>query len=403
MQALHEVEGSMDFRYPPEAEEFRQEVRAFFQETVTPDYLEEQRTRHIDYEGHGRATQRFVDQLRERGYLTLAWPKEYGGQGRSIFEQAVFHEEMARAGATDWIVGHVGLTMAGPALMVYGTEEQKRELLPKIASGEINFCQLFTEPGAGSDLASLQTRAVADGDDFIVNGSKIFTTWAFVATHGYLLARTDPGAPKHRGISVFMLDMKAPGVDVRPLHLVSGSTHGMVSFENVRISRKNLIGELNRGWYHAMVTFSFERAGMEQITRGEYNVRGLLEYARTTKRGGQPLAADPAIRQRLVVSYRNARLSKALGLRVLDSQGRGLVAGAEANESSLHSREAGGYLAATKALVYGMYGQLLPDTPYAENQGDGARSWWGMGGHHAGGTIEIQKNIIAQRGLGLPR
>src|SRR5262245_39809085 len=200
----------MDLRYPPEVEAFRQEVRTFLDEAVTPEYLREQRTRRVDTEGHGPATQQFVDQLRARGYLTLQWPKEYGGQGRTILEQAVFHEELARAGASDWIVGHVGLTMAGPALMVYGTEEQKREILPKIASGEVNFCQLFTEPNAGSDLASLTTSAIRDGDDYVVNGTKIFTSWAFVSTHGYLLARTDPVARKHQGISIFMLDMKTP-------------------------------------------------------------------------------------------------------------------------------------------------------------------------------------------------
>jgi alkylation response protein AidB-like acyl-CoA dehydrogenase len=193
----------MDFRYPPETESFRAEVRAFLQEAVTSEYVEEQRTLRTDHHGHGPATQRFVDQLREKGWLTLHWPKPYGGQGRSIFEQAVFAEEVARAGASTYIIGHVGLTMVAPALMVYGSEEQKREILPKIARGEVNFCQMFTEPNAGSDLASLQTAAVRDGDDYILNGSKIFITWAHLATHGYLLARTDPDAPKHRGLSLF--------------------------------------------------------------------------------------------------------------------------------------------------------------------------------------------------------
>jgi len=393
----------MDFRFPPEAETFRQEVRAFFKENVTPEYLEEQRTRHTDFEGHGPATEVFVGKMREKGYLTLAWPKEYGGQNRSIFEQAVFHEEMAKAGANDWIVGHVGLTMAGPAMMVVGTEEQKREFLPKIVACEMNFCQLFTEPEAGSDLASLTTSAVKDGDDYIVNGTKIFTTWAFVSTHGFLLARTDPTAAKHRGISVFVLDMKSPGVEIRKLPLVSGSTHGMVHFDNVRIPRKNLIGEENRGWYHAMVTFSYERAGMDQITRGEDNLNALLNYCRTTIRGGRPISANPVIRARLITAFRNARLGRNLGMRVLDSQAKGLVAGTEANQSSLHAREAGGFLAETKSMVYGMYGQLLADTPYTQNKGDGAQSWWTLAGRHAAGTIEIQKNIIAQRGLGLPR
>jgi alkylation response protein AidB-like acyl-CoA dehydrogenase len=202
---------------------------------------------------------------------------------------------------------------------------------------------------------------------------------------------------------MFMLDMQSPGVDVRRLPLVDGSTIGMVFFENVRIPRKNLIGELNRGWYHAMVTFAFERAGMGAITRGENDLKDLFEYARTTERNGKRISEDPVIRDRLLLAYRNARISRVLGMKVLDSQARGLVAGTEANESSLHGREAGGEMAITKAMVYGHLGQILPDQPYAQNKGDGARSWWGLAGRHAGGTIEIQKNIIAQRGLGLPR
>ncbi|MCL6649372.1 MAG: acyl-CoA dehydrogenase family protein, partial [Chloroflexi bacterium] len=177
----------MDFAYPPEAEAFRQEVRAFLQEAVTPEYLEEQRTMMVDRDGHGPATAAFVAKLRERGYLTLHWPKEYGGQGRSIVEQAIFAEEMARAGASTYIIGSVGLNMVAPALMHYGSEEQKRAILPRIASGEINFCQMFTEPDAGSDLASLRTTAIRDGDEYVVNGTKVFITWAFLANYGYLL------------------------------------------------------------------------------------------------------------------------------------------------------------------------------------------------------------------------
>ncbi|MFN8535051.1 MAG: acyl-CoA dehydrogenase family protein [Dehalococcoidia bacterium] len=393
----------MDFNYPAETESFRQEIRDFLNEVVTPEYLEEQRTISVDRDGHGPATQTFVDKLRERGYLTLHWPKEYGGQGRPVFEQAVFAEEMARAGATNYIVGSVGLNMVAPALMHYGSEEQKRDILPKIASGEINFAQVFTEPEAGSDLAGLKTTAVRDGDEFVVNGTKVFITWAFHASHGYLLARTDQAAPKHRGLSLFMLDMKAPGVDIHPLHLIDGGRHGLIYLENVRIPRSMLIGEENRGWYHAAITLDFERAGMFGVTRNIEDIKRLLDFARKTERNGDRLSADPTIRKGLITAYRDARITRALAQRVLDIQGNGRVANSEASELSLHSRLATGRTAETKALVYGMYGQLYQDTPYSVEDGDGVTSWWRLAGRHAAGTIEIQKNIIAQRGLGMPR
>lgn len=393
----------MNFRYPPAAEAFRAEVRSFLDEVITPEYLEEQRTRIVDTDGHGPATQNFVDRLRDKGWLTLHWPREYGGQGRSIFEQAVFNEEIAKAGASTFIIGHVGLTMVASALMVYGSEQQKRDILPKIAKGEVNFCQMFTEPSSGSDLASLQTRAVRDGDDYVVDGTKIFITWGHLSTHGYLLARTDPDAPKHRGLTLFMLDMSTPGVDIRPLTLLRGGRHSLIYLENVRIPASAVIGEVNRGWYHAAVTLDFERAGIGSITRGEREIHKLLNFARTNSRGGRKISEEPAIRQGLLQSYRDVRLSRALGLKVLDIQARGLVANAEASESNVHGKESAGRLSITKSKVFGMHGQLLRDSPHVVADGDGVDSWWVLAGRHPGGTEEIQKNIIAQRGLGLPR
>jgi hypothetical protein len=173
--------------------------------------------------------------------------------------------------------------------------------------------------------------------------------------------------------------------------------------ENVRVPRSALIGEENRGWYHAAVTLDFERSGMSAIVRGEEAVQKLFAYARKTVRNGKPLSQDPIIRDRLITAYRDARMHRALGLRVLDIQSRGLVANSEASELSLHSREALGRTAELKHMVYGMYGQLEQDTPHAQEDGDGIASWWGLAGRHAAGTIEVQKNVIAQRGLGLPR
>lgn len=393
----------MDFRYPAEAEAFRAEVRDFLKDAVTPEYLQELKTLDVEYDGHDEPSKNFIEKLKEKGYLTLHWPKAYGGQGRSIFEQAVFAEEMVKAGGSSYIVGSVGLNMVAPALMVYGSEEHKTDLLPRIANLELKFAQMFTEPNAGSDLASLQTTAIRDGDDYIVNGQKIFITWAYQATHGYLLARTDPSAAKHKGLSLFLLDLKTPGITLQRLKLIDGKVLGIYYLEDVRVPKSAMIGEENRGWYHAAVTLDFERAGMRAIVQGEEAVASLIEYARKTVRNGKPLSQDPGIRAKLIEAYRDAKLHRGLGMRVLDLQARNKVANFEASELSLHTREAGGRLAETKQAVYGMYTQLLKDSPYVQEEADGAHGWWTLAGRHAAGTMEVQRNIIAQRGLGLPR
>jgi alkylation response protein AidB-like acyl-CoA dehydrogenase len=392
----------MDFRFPAEAEAFRQEVREFLEEHVTPEYLEERRATANDNDGPGPETRKFMQALFKRGFLTMNWPEEYGGQARTFLERAVFSEEFAKAGAATSATGAVGLNIVAPALMQYGSEEQKRSVLPKIASGEWIFCQLFTEPGAGSDLASLVTAAIRDGDDYVVNGSKIFTSWGHLATHGYLLARTDPTAERHRGLSLFVLEMKTPGVEVRPLMLANGTRHNMVFFDDVRVSASKMLGEENRGWYHAMVSFDFERSGsVGTNVEREREIATLLDYARETTRRGKQLSKHPAIRNALVQAYRDMRISRALGLRILDTYNNKRVPSVESSEYNLHGKQSGGRIAEIWGLVYGSYGQLNRDTHRSIE--DGARSWWQLAGRHAAGSQEIQKNIIAQRGLGMPR
>jgi alkylation response protein AidB-like acyl-CoA dehydrogenase len=392
----------LDFHYPPKAEEFRNEVRAFLDQAVTPEYLEERRTMVIDFDGHGPATQKFVDQLYERGYLTMHWPKEYGGQDRPFLDRTVFVEEMARAGATTNTLGLVGLNIVAPALMHYGTEEQKRTFLPRIATGEWIFCQLFTEPEAGSDLANLKTTAIRDGDVFIVNGTKTFTTRAHMSDHGYLLARTDLGAERHRGMSLFIVDMKTPGMDVRPMILANKSRHNMVYMENVQVPASSMLGELNRGWYHAMVSFDFERSGaLAFVIERERVLKGLIEYAKTTNRRGKPLGKEPAIRKKLVEAVRDVRVGRALGTQVIDLYGNNRVPNVESSQLNMQQKDSAGRFAETEALVYGSYGQLEKET-YQSIDG-AARGWWQLAGRHSAGTVEIQRNVIAQRGLGLPR
>jgi alkylation response protein AidB-like acyl-CoA dehydrogenase len=253
----------MQFRFPPEEEAFREELRTFLREE-----LPEQRPDGVDAWKFSRA---FIKKLADRGWLTLAWPKEWGGGAAGHLRQIVFNEEMAywEAPGTD-----LGVDRVGPTIMLHGTEQQKQQHLPVIAQGDEIWCQGFSEPGAGSDLASLQTRAVEDGDTFVINGSKIWTSLAHFAQWMILLARTDVDAPKHRGITFFLLDMKTPGISIQPLvDMLGRHTFNQVFFDNVRVPRDAVVGEVNRGWYVATTTLDFERSGYPARHRRHEDVR----------------------------------------------------------------------------------------------------------------------------------
>ncbi|MDP9235977.1 MAG: acyl-CoA dehydrogenase family protein, partial [Chloroflexota bacterium] len=229
--------------------------------------------------GEDEREREWLRTLSKRGWVAPAWPKEYGGAGLSVMQQFIFNEEMARAGAPR--PNFLAIGLAGPTIIVHGTEEQKREHLSGILSGENFWCQGFSEPGAGSDLASLQTRAVADGDDFIVNGQKIWTSGAHRSQRMMLLARTDADAPKHKGISYLLLDMKSPGITIRPLtNMADTPSFNEVFFDNVRVPKKDLLGELNRGWYVATTTLDFERSGIINGVSLQRLVREIISYVR---------------------------------------------------------------------------------------------------------------------------
>ncbi len=256
----------MEFQFTAEDQQFRQEVRAFIKanwgESGSGGGGEVD-----DLETHQR-TRAFEKRLAERGWLTMAWPNEYGGQGASHIRQMIFREECAYFGAPG--SGGQGINMIGPCIMVHGTEDQKQRFLPPIASAEVMWCQGFSEPGSGSDLASLQTRATLDGDDYVINGQKIWTSGAQFADYIHVLARTDPDAPKHRGITYFLLDMKSPGISVRPIVQMHGrSGFNETFFDNVRVPRSNVLGEANRGWYAAATTLDFERSGVSVFAAGK--------------------------------------------------------------------------------------------------------------------------------------
>jgi alkylation response protein AidB-like acyl-CoA dehydrogenase len=343
--------------------------------------------------------------LADRGWIAPAWPKEYGGAGLSTMEQFILNEEFAEARAPQ--LGGMGVSMAGPTIIIHGTDEQKAEHLPKILRGETQWCQGFSEPGAGSDLASLQTRAVKDGDDFVINGSKIWTSGAQFANMMFMLARTDPDAPKHRGITYFLVDFKSPGITVQPLVTMAGTAmFNQVFFDNVRVPAKNVVGEENRGWYVGTTTLDFERSGIGSAVGTRQNVERLIKFARgNVDKNHSALLRNPLVRYELVDRLVEANVAKMLSYRVVHMQNAGMVPNHEASMAKLFSSELGQRIARTSMKVVGLYGVAWDaQSPHSPNRGQYSRGYVSsVSGTIAGGTSEIQRNIIAQRGLGLPR
>jgi alkylation response protein AidB-like acyl-CoA dehydrogenase len=384
----------MDFAFTPEEEAFREEVRAF---------LDEELRDRPSAEGEGWEFYRgFVKKLAAKGWLTLAWPEEWGGQAAGHMMQLVYNEEVSYQDAP---ANELGSDRVGPTIMLYGTEEQKQRYLPPIIRAEEVWCQGFSEAEAGSDLASLRTRAVADGDTFVINGSKIWTSMAHLAHQMILLARTDPDVPKHKGISYFLLDMKTPGVTVRPLvDILGGHRFNEVFFDDVRIPRDCLVGELNRGWYVATSTLDFERSGIQRVTGTLRNYDDLVEYARETKRDGQPLLAQTHVRHQLADLKIDFEVGRSLAYRVAWMQSQGLVPNYEASVSKNFGSLLAQRVANAGVGILGLAGQLAPGSPWAPLRGSVESLYLSsVAATIAAGTTEIQRNIIAGRGLGLPR
>ncbi len=387
----------MEFRLTPEQESFRREVGAFAATEWTGD--SEGALGEGGDEASWQRFQAFRRKLAGRGWLTLAWPAEWGGTGAGYIEQAVYNEEMALHGAP---AIDMAADRIGPTIMMYGTDAQKQEFLPPIVRGEANWCQGFSEPNAGSDLAALQTRAEEQGDDFIINGQKIWTSNAHRADWMILLARTDQDVPKHKGISYFILDMHSPGVTVRPLLNLSGA-HGFneVFFENVRIPRDRLVGELNRGWYVATTTLDFERSGIGRIAGASRTLAMVTQFAREqAKRAALPSWARHGLAE-LNLEFEIGRL---LAYRVAWMQSSGLVPNYEASISKTFGSEMQQRLAGFGIRLLGLAGQLEPGSEWAPLQGRLQRYYLGsVALTIAAGTSEVNRNIVATRGLGLPR
>jgi len=397
----------MEFRFTSEEEAFRQEVRAFLRSELPADWATSGGGGGIGLGEGGEERWEFLRdfqrKLAGKGWLTLGWPKEHGGLAASHMMQVIYNEEMTYHRAPTQL--GVGPDRVGPTIILYGTDEQKQRLLPGIVNADAVWCQGFSEPGAGSDLASLQTRAVADGDYFVVNGQKIWTSFAHRADWCILLARTDLDAPKHKGISYFLCDMTLPGIEIRPLVDIMGRhTFNQLFFENVRIPRDCLIGDLNRGWYVAAATLDFERSGINRVVAGYRMLEELTRYAAETKHDGRRLIDETGVRHRLAELAIEFEVGRTLAYRVASMQARGQIPNAEASMSKLYGSELQQRLGGAGMEIVGLSGQLEPGSRWAPLAGRLEQFYlFASALTVAAGTSEIQRGIIAGRGLGLPR
>jgi alkylation response protein AidB-like acyl-CoA dehydrogenase len=396
----------MDFEYTPEQEAFRAVVRAWLQanfpaDLAIDDPMDERIAPNREVFEKRRSWQR---KLAAAGWVGLSWPTEYGGRRAPLMEQIIFDEEYFKARAPI-LPGYSGVGLLGPTLMQWGTDAQKTKYLPRILGGDDIWCQGYSEPGAGSDLASLQTRAELKGDYFVVNGQKVWTSGAQFADRMFLLARTDPNAPKHKGISYLLLDnMRAPGVEVKPLVVMNGHHHfNEVFFDNVQIPKDNLVGPLNEGWKVTMTTLAFER-GIAGGGGHSAQVRRLAAIAKGFQLDGRPAWSHEWVRQDLAQFMIECEAAKYTRLRSLTRQLKGLPPGPEGSTLKLTGSELGVKIASFASELLGGYAILgdptavLPDAPRWQQRLLSSRQYT-----IAGGTSEVQRNILGERQLGLPK
>jgi alkylation response protein AidB-like acyl-CoA dehydrogenase len=408
----------MNLTYPAEAEEFRLEVKAWLEENLPEGWGDGGAT--MSAEERAAFTREWTPKLYKGGWICASWPAEYGGRGLSIWESVVLAEEFARVGAP-MRADFFGDTLVGPTILHWGTEEQKKEFLPQILSGEISWCQGFSEPDAGSDLASLKTRAELDGDEWVINGQKVWTTQAQHADYIFLLCRTDPDAPKHAGISYLLVPMRQEGIEVRPIAQVDGSAEfNEVFFTNARCPRENVVGGVNNGWSVAMTTLGFER-GMSATTGHRRFQKELAVIIDAARKNGK--ASDPIVRQGLARAWSMVKILEINGLRSLLSTVRGdNSAAALGATNKMFWSEYHRDVMSLAIDILGLEGQILTGGNGAPGEeefvpGIGARKlrpgypvsalqssfFFSRSETIWGGTAQIQRNIVGERLLGLPK
>lgn len=389
----------MEFGFTKEQEALRKEIHDFFKNELPVDFRANEVRGDKD-----SAQEEFSVELQnkavKKGYPTAGWPKKYGGLGFDAIEQGIVSEEMAYWGV-DW-AAFGGYWLMGPVIMTVGTEEQKARFVPPIARGELICFEAFTEPDAGSDEANVKLRAVSNGDDFILNGQKTFIGGVKKPDWLFTLTRTADTTPKHRGLSLFLVPGDAPGISYRPLEIMNGYRTEEIFFENVRVSNKNLLGELNRGFYAAMATFEFERAAIALDARR--GLESVVEFCRTKKRNGKSLIKDHKVRENLARMAIHQQIQSLIGWHgAWRSTQRGKLGPQKYDLASFIRKDLLPGTANDLMGMFDMYGQLAADDEHAQYDGSVGTRWEASRVLHPAGTPEILKVVIANRGLGLPR
>jgi alkylation response protein AidB-like acyl-CoA dehydrogenase len=396
----------MDLTLTPAEEKFRDECQMWLDAHVPRAWHDPAFRESLTTDDEIAFLKSWQQMLYAGGWIGLAWPREYGGRSATLMEQVIFNQAMARAKAPP-LINVLGLIVAGPTLMVHGTEEQKQRYLPKILNAEEIWCQGFSEPNSGSDLASLTTRATLDGDEFVVNGQKIWNSYAHLAQQCLLLVRTDANLPKHKGISALIVDMHSRGVTVKPLRQITGDAEfNEIFFDAVRVPRANLVGELNDGWNVAITILMFERLNTASLLEIQTKIAldALIDTARRTLRNGRPATEDSLIRQKLAQVYTEVEILRLSTYRSITRFQRGQRPGPEGSIDKLFWSETAQHLFEVAMEILGPQGQLVKGSKWAVDSG-----YWSYqflrsrADTIAGGTSEILRNIIGERVLGLPR
>jgi alkylation response protein AidB-like acyl-CoA dehydrogenase len=389
----------MDLQLSKQHLEFRDQLRAWLKANMRRPWREELRDPKATEDSLMETRREWQRKVHEAGYLGMSWPKEWGGRGATEVEKMIYEEEMALADAPV-ILNALGIGLLGPALIHHGTEEQRRRFLPPMLSGDEIWCQGFSEPGSGSDLASLRTSAVIDGDDFVLNGQKIWTTFGPWADWIFILARTDP-KDRYGGISFILAKLDTPGITVRPLRQITGeSEFGEVFLEDARVPRTNLVGQIGEGWRIAMTVLAYERGAGSLALAARY-ARDLGHLAKTCKELGR---TNGAVREKLGKLLVENEVMRANGIRMLANMADGKMPGAEASTEKLFWSEFDKRFREIALDILGPGGQLLRTSPEARDDVDWAREFlWSRAGTIYSGSSEIQRNIIAKRVLNLPQ
>jgi alkylation response protein AidB-like acyl-CoA dehydrogenase len=390
----------MDFEYTEEQEEFREDLRTWLHDNLPAGWLDGERPNLNDTEERIEFLLDWQRKLYEGGWAGIHWPEEYGGAGASLIEQVIYNQETARVDAPARI-NAVGLDFVGPTLMEVGTESQRERFLPKILSGEELWCQGYSEPEAGSDLASLGLQAEKSGDEYLLNGQKVWTSYAHVADWCFLLTRTDESGPKHHGITVFLVDMDQDGIETEPIHQITDEKEfNETFFDDAVAIEEHIVGELNEGWEVAMTLSAFEHS-MSDVFSIEQRWKALVDFCQEHERDGKPLAEHKHVRRQLAKFHTRIQAGKLTHYRNISKQLESGVPGPEGSMDKVFNNQTENELENFARELLGANNALWTDGP---QNGEWVNDWlMSYGRMIAGGTKDVQRNIIGERVLDLPK